>query len=133
MSVYHDTGNLVNGLMLRLNDVKGALEALPVSTQARGEIALEVDDEVVPQNARAYRVRASEGRLKVTAESSRAGRARLPRLVVEPDVLASIVGGALSPARAAETGLADQTGGAAELIDRWFRVRPAFLYPLNAF
>jgi predicted acetyltransferase len=133
MSVYHDTGNLVNGLMLRLNDVKSALEHLPVSTQARGEIALEVDDEVVPQNARAYRVRASEGRLKVSPESSRAGRTRLPRLVVEPDVLASMVGGALSPVRAAELGLVDASGGAAEVIDRWFRTRPAFVYPLNAF
>ena len=133
MSVYHDSGNCVNGMMLRLNDVKSALERLPVSMQARGEIALEVDDEVLPQNARAYRLRASEGRLKVTAESARKGRSRLPRLVVEPDVLASLAGGALSPVRAAEIGLVDASGGAAELIDRWFRARPAFAYPLNAF
>ena len=133
MSVYSDTGNLVNGLMLRLNDVKAGLEALPVSSHARGEIALEVDDAVLPPNSRAWRVRASDGRLKVTAETSRAGRSRLPRLRVQPDALATLVGGALSPVRAAEMGLVDSTGGAAEVIDRWFRNRPAYLYPLNAF
>ena len=88
---------------------------------------------MIPQNARAYRLRASEGRLKVTLESARAGRARLPRLVVEPDVLASLVGGAVSPVRAAEIGLLDSSGGAADIIDRWFRTRPAFVYPLNGF
>ncbi len=133
MSVYSDTGNVVNGLMLRLNDVKAALERLPVSPSARGEIALEVDDTVLAPNARAWRLRASEGRLKVSAEAARGGRSRLPRLRVTPDALASIVGGALSPARAAEMGLVDSSGGAADVIDRWFRARPAFLYPLNAF
>jgi predicted acetyltransferase len=133
MSVYHDTGNAVNGMMLRLNDVRGALEQIPLSMQARGEVALEVDDEVIPQNARSYRLRASEGRLKVTLESARAGRARLPRLVAEPDLLASLVGGAVSPVRAAEMGLLDSSGGAADIIDRWFRARPAFVYPLNGF
>jgi predicted acetyltransferase len=133
MSVYHDTGNAVNGVMMRLNDVKSALERLPVSKEARGEIALEVEDEAVPQNARAYRLRASEGRLRVTLETARARRARLPRLTSRPDVLASLAGGALSPVRAAEIGLVDASGGAAEMINRWFRARPAFVYPLNAF
>jgi predicted acetyltransferase len=133
MSVYSDTGNLVNGLMLRLNDVKAGLEAMPLSPHARGEIAIEVDDPVLPQNARAWRVRASEGRLKVTAEAARGARSRLPRLRLQPDALATLVGGGLSPSRAAEMGLIDATGGAAEVIDRWFRTRAAYLYPLNAF
>jgi predicted acetyltransferase len=132
LSVYHDTGNVVNGMMLRLNDVKAALECVPVSTHARGEIALEVDDQVVPANARAWRVRASEGRLKVSPEGTRAGKSRLPRLGAAPDVLASVVGGALSPLRAAEMGLIEGTA-AAEVMDGWFRARPAYLYPLNAF
>ncbi|MBI1798265.1 MAG: GNAT family N-acetyltransferase [Candidatus Eisenbacteria bacterium] len=133
MSVYHDTGNLVNGAMLRLNDVKSALERLPVSAQARGEIALEVDDAVVPQNARSWRVRATEGRLKVSPEAAGVGRSRLPRLKLTSDALASLAGGALSPTRAAEIGLVESSGAAAEVVERWFRARPAFLYPLNAF
>ncbi|MGH7741481.1 MAG: sterol carrier protein domain-containing protein, partial [Candidatus Eiseniibacteriota bacterium] len=132
LSVYHDTGNVVNGVMLRLNDVKAALECLPVASHARGEIALEVKDEVLPANARSWRVRASEGRLKVSPEGARGGRSRAPRLGAAPDVLASIVGGALSPTRAAEMGLIDGAA-AAEVIDGWFRTRPAYLYPLNAF
>jgi predicted acetyltransferase len=133
MSVYHDTGNAVNGAMLRLNDVKSALDQIPVSMQARGEVALEVDDSVITQNARSWRVRASEGRLKVAPETARAGRARLPRLRVSVDVLAAVVGGTLSPTRAAEMGLLDSSGAAAEVVERWFRARPAFIHPLNAF
>ena len=132
LSVYHDTGNVVNGMMLRINDVKGALESVPVSSHARGEIALEVDDPVLSANARAWRVRVSDGRLEVSPESARGGKSRLPRLGAEPDVLASIVGGALSPRRAVEMGLIEGAA-AAELIDGWFRTHPAYLYPLNAF
>ena len=132
LSVYHDTGNVVNGMMLRLNDVKAALEHMPVSAHARGEIALEVDDQLLPANARAWRVRASDGRLKLSPAGARAGKSRLPRLGVAPDALASVVGGALSPVRAAEMGLIEGAA-AAEVVDGWFRTRPAYLYPLNAF
>jgi predicted acetyltransferase len=132
LSVYHDTGNVVNGMMLRLNDVKAALESVPVSSHARGEIALEVDDQILGANARAWRVRVSDGRLKVSPETARGGKSRLPRLAAEPDVLASIVAGTLGPMRAAEMGLIEGAA-AAEMIDGWFLARPAYLYPLNAF
>jgi hypothetical protein len=42
------------------------------------------------------------------------------------------VAGTLAPVRAAETGLVVGTA-AAEIIEPWFRTRPAFLYQLNAF
>jgi hypothetical protein len=58
-----DTGNLGVGMMLRIVDVKPALEALPVAPSSRGEIVLEVEDDVIPQNARSYRVSARDGRL----------------------------------------------------------------------
>jgi len=129
MSVYHDTGNAANGLMLRLTDVRAALERLPVAPEARGEFALALEDRVLAQSARAFRVRAEGGRLRVGATTARG----LPRLSAAPDALASIVGGALSPVRAAEIGLVDSAGGAAERIEDWFRARPAFVHPLNAF
>jgi len=132
LSVYHDTGNVVNGMMLRLNDVKAALERLPVASHARGEIVLEVEDGVLPANARAWRVRASDGRLSVRPEPARTGKSRLPRLGAAPDVLATIVGGALAPLRAAEMGLIEGAP-AAETIESWFRAAPAYLHPLNAF
>jgi predicted acetyltransferase len=129
-----DTGNVAQGAMLRLNDVKLALETLPVSSHARGEIVLEVEDAVLPINSRAYRVSAREGRLKVRPHQARAGiRPRLPRLFAPADALGPLVAGTLSPTRAAEVGLVTSTGGAAEAIEPWFRCRPAFLYPLNAF
>jgi len=133
ISVYADTANVAAGLMLRFTDVKLALERFPVSSNARGEIALEVDDPVLPANARAYRVSAREGRLTVGFESVRAGRKRLPRLRVTMDALGPIVAGTLSPRRAAESGLIDSSGGADEIVDGWFRARPAFLYQLNGF
>jgi hypothetical protein len=58
---------------------------------------------------------------------------RLPRLAVPVDVLAQIVAGTLSPARAAEAGLARSTGGGAEIMNGWFSTRPAYLHPFNAF
>jgi predicted acetyltransferase len=134
IGVYSDSGNFAHGAMLRLTDVKAALERLPISPGARGEIVLDVDDPVLTPNARAYRLTAREGRLKVGAESPRAGgRRRLPRLTAPADALASIVAGTLAPTRAAEIGLVDSAGGACEVIERWFRARPAFLYQLNGF
>ncbi len=133
IGLYTDTGNVANGAMLRLTDVKAGLERMPVSPSARGEIALEVIDPVLTQNARGYRLSAREGKLKVGAEPQRAGRARLPRLTASADALAAIVAGTIDSTRAAEIGLVDSAGGAAEVIERWFRAPPAFIYQLNGF
>jgi hypothetical protein len=62
-----------------------------------------------------------------------AGSRALPRLSATAEALASIVAGALSPVAAAEAGLVEDARGAAELVEPWFRARPAFLYPMNAF
>ena len=133
ISVFADTATVAAGFMLRFTDVKLGLERLPVAASARGEIVLEVDDPVLPANARGYRVKASEGRLTVGFESTRAGGKRLPRLSVPMDTLGPIVAGTLSPRRAAESGLVGSAGGADEIVDNWFRARPAFLYQLNGF
>jgi predicted acetyltransferase len=109
--------------------VKAALEMLPIAPQARGEIALEVEDLVLAQNARTYRVGARDGRLRVAPYRG----ARAPRLRVPVDILAQIYTGALSPRRAAEAGLIESSQGAADIADGWFRARPAFLYSFNLF
>ena len=129
-----DTGNLGVGLMLRVVDVKLALEAFPVGTQGRGEIVLEVEDDVIPQNARAWRVSAREGRLRLRPESGRSGGSpRLPRLSVPANLLGPVLAGTITPTRAAEVGLISSAGGAAEIVEPWFRARPAFLHHFNAF
>jgi predicted acetyltransferase len=132
VGVLLDTGNLAQGMMLRLTDVKAGLEQLPVAPHGRGEAALEVDDAVLPQNARAWRVRASEGRLAVRPETRRAS-GKVPRLRLTADALGSLVAGTLSPVRAAEAGLLESLGGAAEMVERWFRARPAYVYPMDVF
>jgi predicted acetyltransferase len=133
LGVIRSTGHLGYGAMLRLIDVKGALEVLPVSPHARGEVTLEVDDPVLPQNSRPWRVTARDGRLLVRPERT-TGRGRaLPKLSAPVGALASIVAGALTPQRAAEAGLVEDARGAAEIMEPWFRARPAYLYPLNAF
>jgi predicted acetyltransferase len=129
IAAFLDTGGVANGAMFRLTDVKGALEMLPLAPAARGELALEVDDPVLTQNARTYRVGARDGRLRVAPYGGR----RAPRLRAAVDVLAQIYAGALSPVRAAEMGLAESSQGAAEIAESWFRARPAFLYPFNLF
>jgi predicted acetyltransferase len=136
MGLITDTGGLGAGAMLRVNDVKLALELLPVSPAARGEVVIEVEDAVLTQNSRAYRVTAREGRLKVSTGDGRTRTrraARPPRLHVGAEALGPLVAGTLSPVRAAELGLIESSGGGAEAIESWFRARPVYLYGLNAF
>jgi hypothetical protein len=118
--------------------VKAGLECLPVGPHARGEVVLDVDDPILPQNARAWRVVAREGRLHVKPETAgaehapKAGRGRLPRLKVPADALGPVVAGTLSATGAAAAGLIESSGGA-EVVEPWFRAKPAFLYPMNVF
>jgi predicted acetyltransferase len=134
VGIYLDTGNVASGCMLRLTDVKAALEQFPVAPSARGELVLEVTDEQLPLNARAYRVKPHEGRLRVTLVPAPTGaRPRGPRVRLPVDLLATFLGGTLSPARAAEAGLCDSSDGGAEVMEFWFRTRPAFLHLLNGF
>ena len=133
LGVIRSTGHLGYGAMLRLVDVKGALEVLPISPHARGEVTLEVSDPLLPSNARGWRVTARDGRLLVRPERQ-SGRGRaLPKLSAPVGALASIVAGTLGPQRAAEAGLVEDARGAAEIMEPWFRARPVYLHPLNAF
>ena len=129
-----ETGGVSHGAMLRVTDVKAGLERFPVAPAARGEIVLEVEDAVLPLNARAWRVSAREGRLHVVPETARPGGrdARLPRLAVPADLLGPLLAGTLSATGAAAAGLIESSGGA-EVVEPWFRAKPAYLYPLNVF
>jgi predicted acetyltransferase len=138
IGVLLDTGGVAHGAMLRVTDVKAGLEALPVASHARGEVVLDVDDPVLPQNARAWRVVAREGRLHVKPEAAggghaaRTARGRPPRLRVSSDALGPLLAGTLSATGAAAAGLIE-SGGGAEVVESWFRAKPAFLYPMNVF
>ncbi len=129
MGVLLDTGGVAHGAMLRVTDVKVALEALPVAPGARGEVVLTVEDAVLPQNALAWRVTARAGRLAVAPAARRAGT---PRLTVPADLLGPLIAGTLSPAGAAAAGLIESDGGA-EMVEDWFRAKPVFLHPLDVF
>jgi predicted acetyltransferase len=131
ISLFTDTGGVASGLMLRVTDVKLALETFPVAPGARGELVLEVDDPALPANARPLKVSAREGRLKPSLEAK--ARPRLPRLSVPADALGPILAGTLSPVAAAEHGLIESSSGAAEIAEGWFRAGPAFLQSLNVF
>lgn len=132
MSVLADSGNVAAGMMLRVVDVKSGLESLPVNPWARGEVAFDVDDAVVAPNARAWRVRATEGRLAVRPETARA-TGKVPRLRLAADALGPVVAGTLSPVRAAEAGLLESVEGGAEIVERWFMARPAFVQRFDVF
>ncbi len=132
---HRSRGHAGYGGMLRVVDVKAAFEALPVAREARGEVAFEVQDDVLPANQRVWRVHAGGGRLEVRAETPRmqGSRSRLPRLTLSVDMLSSILAGALSPVLAAEAGLIADVRDAAAITESWFRARPAFIHPFNAF
>ena len=132
LGVFLDTGNVQAGAMLRITDVGAALHGFPVSAQAHGEVAFEVEDDILPENARMWRLAARAGRLEVGAATARAGARRLSRLTVPAEMLGPLIAGTLSPLRAAEAGLIGSDGGA-EVVEAWFRGRPAFVYPLNGF
>lgn len=135
LGVTRSTGHVGYGAMLRLLDVKSALESMPVSPQARGDLVIDVRDSVLSANERAYRVHARDGQLAVRAETARqaASRDKLPRLVTSAEVLAIVASGAVSPTEAAEAGMLEDQRGAAALIETWFRTRPVFLMPMNGF
>jgi predicted acetyltransferase len=133
ISVLSDTGNVAAGLMLRLTDVKAGLEKLPVAPTARGEVVIEVRDDILPANARGWRVTARDGRLTAGPEPAGPRSRRRPRVTLTADVLGPVIAGTLLPTRAAEVGLLESSGGGAEVIERWFRTRPAFLHFFNMF
>jgi predicted acetyltransferase len=136
IGLFHDTGNVAHGAMLRATDPKLALESMPSAPGARGELVLEVTDSVLPMNSRAYRVTARDGRFKVTFQTTRRtsrARARTPRLALSAESFGPLVAGTWSPLRATEMGLIESVHGAAEVAETWFRARPAFLYQFNAF
>jgi predicted acetyltransferase len=135
LGVVRTTGHVGYGAMLRLLDVKSALEALPVAPHARGDLVIEVRDPVLTANERAWRVHARDGELTVRAETARqaASRDKLPRLVTSAETLAIVVAGAVSPTEAAEAGMLDDQRGAAALVEGWFRTRPVFVMPFNGF
>ena len=135
LGVVRTAGHAGYGALLRLVDVKSALESLPVAPNARGDVVIDLRDDVLQSNERAWRVHARDGRLSVHAEPARqaASRDKLPRLTTNAEALAIVVAGAVSPVVAAECGLLENVRGAAELVEPWFRTRPVFLMPMNAF
>lgn len=134
LGVFLDAGNVGAGAMMRITDVKAALESFPVSASARGEVVIEVEDALLSPNSRAYRVSAREGRLKVRFATARTGiRAAAPRLRLPVEALATLMSGTLAPTLAAEAGILETQDGAAELVENWFRAPSPFLYMLNGF
>lgn len=135
LGAVRSTGHVGYGAMLRVLDVKNALEGLPVSPHARGDVVLDVRDPVLGANERAWRVHARDGQLTVRAETARqaASRDKLPRLTLSAESLALVMAGAVSPSQAVETGLLEDLRGAAALTDAWFRARAPFLMPMNGF
>lgn len=134
LGVHRSAGHIGYGAMLRLVDLKAALESMPLAPHARGELTLDVADPVLPQNARAWRLVARDGKLHVRPEPAGAAGARArPRLATSIETLAAIVAGTIAPCRAAEGGLVENVRGAAEIMEPWFASRPAFLFPMNAF
>ena len=135
LGVVRSTGHAGYGAMLRLVDVKSALESLPIAPHARGDLVIDVHDEVIASNERAWRVHARDGHLSVRAETARqaASRDNLPRITTSAEALAILVAGAVSPTVAAESGLVEDLRGAAALVESWFRTRPVFLMPMNGF
>jgi predicted acetyltransferase len=129
LGAYSEAASLHTGAMLRLVDVKAALELRPPGANGRGEIHLEVEDELLTQNARSYGLSVKEGRFQVNPEPGR----RAPRLRCTVEVLAQLYGGALSPLAAARAGMITASGNAAEMAEAWFRCGPAFVYQLNGF
>lgn len=130
MGVLLDTGGVAHGAMLRVTDVKAALEALPVAPRSRGEVLLAVEDAVLPQNALTWRVTARTGGLGVAPAGGR--RSDAPRLTVPADLLGPLLAGTLSPTGAAAAGLIESDGGA-EIVEPWFKAKPVFLHPLDVF
>ncbi|MHB8375701.1 MAG: GNAT family N-acetyltransferase [Dehalococcoidia bacterium] len=88
-----------NGIMLRLVDVQGAIEARPALPHASGQgVTVALTDDAAPWNAGTWRIEAGEGR--ISAERTDAE----PELEMDVRALAPIYNGFTKPADAVRVG-----------------------------
>jgi predicted acetyltransferase len=88
-----------SGVMLRLVDVRRALELRPALPQASGKsLVVELTDGAAPWNAGTWRIEASEGRISVEPSAAPAG------LAMDVQALAPIWNGFTKPVDAARAG-----------------------------
>jgi hypothetical protein len=127
---YHDTGGIAGGAMMRIVDVKGALELLPLPPATpRGEIVLEVEDRC------SHRTLAPIASSRATVGCASAPRAAAAR---RDSRSASMCWRSSMRARCRRSvpprlACSRSRDGAAEIAESWFRARPAFFNQLNAF
>ncbi|MGI9182964.1 MAG: GNAT family N-acetyltransferase [Longimicrobiaceae bacterium] len=101
--LWFPAATLMRGPMFRLLNVSGAFAARRVAAEAALDLALEVEDEQLPENRGPWRLRLEGKRCEVEAGSAGAGEATL-RLQVT--TLSRIFIGDLAPSAAVATGRA---------------------------
>lgn len=112
------TVELKDDWLIRVVDVKRALEARGYSPAIRADLSLLITDDVVPENAGHWNIRIADGR--ATAEKSPTPRASSGTLSVTARGLATIYSGFNSARQAKLLGLADGDESALAMADSVF-------------
>lgn len=112
------TVELKDDWLLRVVDVKRALEARAYSPAIRADLSLHITDDVIPENAGHWKVRIADGR--ATAEKSTTPIASSPTLRLTARALATIYSGFNSARQAKLLGLADGDEPALAMADSVF-------------
>lgn len=112
------TVELKDDWLIRVVDVKRAIEARGYSPAIRAELSLHLTDDVIPENTGLWTIRIADGR--ATAEKLASPRALSGTLSVSPRGLATIYSGFNSARQARLLGLADGDEHALAMADSVF-------------
>ncbi len=94
--------------MLRVVDVKKALEARGYSKAVRGNVAVEIRDDVIASNRGTWRVEFDAGRARVSkSKDGRAGRVKAGNISCDVRALAAMYSGLYSPRQAKGLAMCD--------------------------
>jgi len=125
LSERHYAVSLVDPWMLRIVDLRAALEQRGWPAGVAGELALELTDELLPGNAGTWNVKVAAGSASVTSPASsrrttRGGAAGSPALRLDVRGLAPLYSGHLSPWQLRQAGLLDGDEAALDLAAALF-------------
>jgi len=119
--ILNDVAALTMSFMVRIIDVRAALEARAFPTDVAGHFTLKVSDPILAPSGRSFEVQLAEGHARVAAAHG------APDVQGDVVILSQIWSGALSATQAQRYGFLDAAPATVELWDRAFPPGPPYI------
>jgi predicted acetyltransferase len=119
--IINDVAALTMSFMVRVIDIRAALQARTFATDVAGQFSLEVRDPILAPSGQCFEVQLADGRAHVEPFHGQ------PDVHCEVAALSQIWSGALSATHAQRYGLLQAGRGQIELWDRAFPVGPPYI------